>query len=73
MKMWESMLTRYVVEQRAARRSERTIENRVGLLRRLARHTGTSSPLEVSEDMLLEWMGRGVGASSMQTERSDLR
>lgn len=70
---WESAIARYVVEQRAARKADRTIGNRIALLRRLAAATTTTSPLEVTEDMLLLYLGRGVQPSSMQRERSDLR
>lgn len=70
---WDTAMALYTIEQRAARRAERTIGNRVALLRRLARATDTRSPLEVTEQQLLVYVARGVAASSMQRERSDLR
>lgn len=73
MTTWKTAIALYTVELRAAKRADRTIENRITLLRFLERSTGTASPLEVTEDMLLLHVGRGVAASSMQRERSDLR
>ncbi|MDY0827535.1 tyrosine-type recombinase/integrase [Microbacterium sp. BG28] len=70
---WTTAIALFTIEMRGARRSERTIDNRVQLLRRLERATGTISPLEVTDQALLEYVARGVAASSMQRERSDFR
>lgn len=69
---WEVILTSFETYQRAQRRSERTIEGRRNLLRALARQTG-KAPAEITRDDLLARMGRGIAASSMQRERSDLQ
>lgn len=69
---WEVILTSFTAYQRAQRRSERTIEGRRNLLRSLARETG-KMPAEITKDDLLARMGRGIAASSMQRERSDLQ
>lgn len=70
---WHGAKLRYVAHERAAARAQRTIENRLELLDVLARVTGTTGPLEVTADHLLAHVGRGVKASSMQREGSDLR
>lgn len=69
---WDVILTSFDAYQRAQRRSERTIEGRRNLLRSLARETG-KTPAEITLDDLLARMGRGIAASSMQRERSDLQ
>jgi integrase/recombinase XerD len=70
---WNSARLRYVAHERAAARAQRTIENRMELLERVERASGTTSPLDVTPDHLLAYIGRGVVASSMQREGSDLR
>lgn len=69
---WETLLTAYETHQRAQRRAERTIEGRRNLLLAVARQTG-KGPEEITFDDLLARMGRGIAASSMQRERSDLQ
>ena len=69
---WRVILTSYETHQRAQRRSERTIEGRRNLLNAIARDTG-KPPADITLDDLLARMGRGIAASSMQRERSDLQ
>lgn len=69
---WQVILTSYEAHQRAQRRSERTIQGRHNLLTSLARETG-KQPADITLDDLLARMGRGIAASSMQRERSDLQ
>lgn len=70
---WNTALNFYTLDQRARNHSARTIENRVQLMRRIARVTGTPTPLDVEPDDLLRFVGRGIAASSMQRERADLQ
>ena len=70
---WDTAIAMYTIEQRAARKADRTIGNRVSLMRRLQRVTDTASPVDVTEQQLLVFVARGVAASSMQRERSDFR
>lgn len=67
---WEQLLELYVLESRAAKHSERTISNRVSLLRHLAEFTG-KSPQEITRTDLMRVLTRGIAASSMQRERAD--
>lgn len=69
---WKTLLSAYETHQRAQSRAERTIEGRRNLLLSIARETG-KQPAEITYDDLLARMGRGIAASSMQRERSDLQ
>lgn len=69
---WDTLLRLFETYERAQHLAERTIEGRRNLLRALARSTG-KAPAGISADDLLERLGRGIAASSMQRERSDMR
>ena len=69
---WHALLTAYETHQRAQSRAIRTIEGRRTLLLSLA-HTTGKNPIEITHQDLLERLGRGIAASSMQRERSDLQ
>lgn len=72
MAAWGAVLIAYEVHQLAQHRAQRTIDGRRLLLLSLARSTG-KTPQQITSADLLSRMARGIAASSMQRERSDLQ
>ncbi|MET3635683.1 tyrosine-type recombinase/integrase [Curtobacterium oceanosedimentum] len=69
---WVVALQAYASHQRAQNLAPRTISTRHQMLSALARDT-RKTPKQITTTDLLARMGRGIAASSMQRERSDLR